>query len=237
VPPSPSDEAALRRDLALACRILGNNGHGDNIYGHVSARLPGADRLWMKAHRVGLEEVTEEDLLLIDLDGNVLAGPAQRRHTEYPIHTEIMRARPDVTSVVHTHPVHSVAFAARGLELRPVGHEGSFFWPPGVPIFDEFTDLVRTRAQGEAVARELADGPAVFLRNHGIAVGERSIEWATCVAILLEKAAQVQLLAQPSNDVAFAHTPKDEAVRKRAIWSDESIGAMWRYYVRGTGRA
>lgn len=230
-------EAELRRDLVRACRILGTNGHGDNIYGHVSARL-GTDRVLMKAHHVALEEVTEADLLVLDLDGNVREGD-KRRHTEYPIHTEIMRARPDVTAVVHTHPIHSVAFAARGLPLRPVGHEGSYFWPPDVPVFEEFTDLVRTREQGEAVARKLGGRPAMFLRNHGIAVAERSIEWATCVAILLEKAAEVQLLAQPSSEVGIAHTPEDEAVRKRRIWTDESIDATWRYYLRraerGTG--
>ena len=229
----PDRESDLRRDLALACRILGRNGHGDNIYGHVSARLDGG-RLLMKAHHVGLDEVTEDDLLVLDLDGNVVAGTG-KRHTEYPIHTEIMRARPDVNAVVHTHPIHSVALGARGLRLRPVGHEGSFFWPPEVPVFEEFTDLVRTRPQGEAVARTLGDRPALLLRNHGIAVGERSLRWATCAAILLEKAAQVQLLAQPTADTRIAYTPEDEAVRKRAIWFDESIEAMWRYYVRRLG--
>ena len=236
MPPSPEavDEGALRRDLALACRILGTNGHGDNIYGHVSARLDG-ERILMKAHHVGLEEVSEKDLLVLDLDGKVLAGSG-KRHTEYPIHTEIMRARPDVMAVVHTHPVHSVALAARGLRLRPVGHEGSFFWPPEVPVFEDFTDLVRTPEQGEAVARRLADRPGMFLRNHGIAVAERSLRWATCAAILLEKAAQVQLLAQPTSDASIAHTPEDEALEKRRIWFDESIDAMWRYYVRGLER-
>src|SRR5262249_50181731 len=146
VPPSPEVEAGLRRDLALACRNLAANGHGDNIYGHVSARLD-RERILMKAHHVGLEEVTENDVLVLDLDGKVLSGTG-KRHTEFPIHTEIMRARPDVMAVVHTHPIHSVALAARGLSLRPVGHEGSFFWPPDVPVFTEFTDLVRTRGPG-----------------------------------------------------------------------------------------
>ena len=232
MPPSPS-EADLRRDLALACRILGENGHGDSIYGHVSARLDDR-RILMKAHHVGLEEVTEKDLLVLDLDGNVLGGTG-KRHTEYPIHTEIIRARKDVMAVVHSHPIHSVVFAARGLTLRPVGHEGNFFWPPEVPVFTEFTDLVRTRQQGEAVARCLADRPAVFLRNHGIAVAERSLQWATCAAILLEKAAQVQLLAQPTSALDFAFTSEEEALLKRRIWFDESIDAMWRYYVRRLG--
>lgn len=225
------DEARLKEDLVRACRVLGSNGQGDTVFGHASARLPGWDRCWMKASGIGMDEVTLDDLVLIDLEGNVLKGE-RTRHIEYPIHTEIFRARPDATCVVHTHPMHSVAFAARGLELRPVGHEGSFFWPPGVPTFTAFSDLVRTREQGKSVASALGAGKALFLRNHGIAVADGSVTRATMSALMLEKAAAVQLLAQPTNHGRFAHTPEDEADRKKAIWSDQAVQAMWEYYVR-----
>lgn len=230
------DEARLREDLVLACRVLGSNGQGDSVFGHVSARLPGWDRCWMKASGIGIEEVTLDDLVLIDFAGKVLEGK-RTRHIEYPIHTEIMRARPEVTCVVHTHPTHSVVFAARGLELRPVGHEGAFFWPPGVPTFTEFSDLVRTRAQGEAVTRALGAAKAVFLRNHGIAVADTGVALATVSALMLERAAAAQLLAQPTNESRFTHTPEDEADRKKAIWEARAVHAMWDYYVRKLGRA
>ena len=64
----------LRRKLAYACRILADNGQNDSVYGHVSHRLPGADAFWMKPSAMGLDEVTPETLILLDLDGNVLAG-------------------------------------------------------------------------------------------------------------------------------------------------------------------
>jgi L-fuculose-phosphate aldolase len=147
-------EPQLKRDLALSCRILAANGQGDNVYGHVSARLPGWDRCWMKPAWMGLEEVTEDDLILIDLDGRTLAGDRQR-HSEYPIHTEVMRARPDVLSVVHTHPKFSIAFAAGGGSLRPISHEASLFWPPDVPTFEAFTELVRTLALERAADIQL----------------------------------------------------------------------------------
>jgi L-fuculose-phosphate aldolase len=226
------DDGETRRDLALACRILAANGHGDNIYGHVSARAAAADRLWMKGHHIGLEEVTEDDLLLLDLEGTVLQAGRRPRHTEFPIHTEVLRARPDVTCVVHTHPIHSVALGARRIPIRPVGHEGALFWPPGVPLFEEFTDLVRTAGQGQRVAAALGDGLALLLRNHGIVVAAPSIALAIVAAIALEKAAQVQLLAQPTAGSEIAHTPAEEALRKRAIWHPEAIDAQWRYYVR-----
>ncbi len=226
-----SQESALKRDLALACRILAAQGQGDAIFGHVSARLPGERRFWMKPAAMGLEEVAADDLILVDFDGAMLAG-RRPRHEEYPIHAEIMRVRPDVLAVVHTHPRFSIALAARGSALRPVSHEGSFFWPPGVPVFDAFTDLVRSPEQGRAVAMALGAARAIFLQNHGIAVPGTSVAEACYAAILLERAAEIQLLAQPAGHAAIAHTPEAEARQKRAIWSAERIRAVFDYYAR-----
>lgn len=225
------EEGALKRDLALACRILAAQGQGDNIFGHVTARAAGVDRFWMKPARLGLEEIGPDDLLLLDFDGNVLEGK-HPRHEEFPIHAEVFRARPDVNAVVHTHPRFSVAFAARGVPLRPVSHEGSFFWPPGVPTFDRFTDLVRTREQGEAVASELGAGRAVFLRNHGIVCADASVAEVTWAALALERACELQLLAQATPDTPILHTPEAEARQKKRIWHAERARAVFDYYAR-----
>jgi ribulose-5-phosphate 4-epimerase/fuculose-1-phosphate aldolase len=226
-----TEEQSLKRDLVLACRILAAQGQGDAIFGHMSARLPGWDSFWMKPTGIGLEEVCEDDLILLDFEGQVLAGH-RPRHEEYPIHAEIMRARSDVLAVVHTHPRKSIALAARGLELRPVSHEGSYFWPPGVPTFDAFTDLVRTREQGEAVARALGNRRAIFLRNHGIAVPGTSVAEACCAAIMLERAAEIQLLVQPSAEATILHTPEEEAQAKQAIWYPERLRTIFEYFAR-----
>ena len=143
---SHDNEQALKETLVQACHILAMEGQSNTILGHMAARLPGWDRFWMKPATFGLEEITVDDLVLVSLDGEVLAGH-HRRHAEYPIHGEIMRARPNVLAVVHTHPAYSVAFAARGRPLQPVGHEGSYFCPPGVPVFDRKTDLILTHEE------------------------------------------------------------------------------------------
>jgi hypothetical protein len=76
--------------------------------------------VWMKSPGFGFEEMTPELLVLLDESGNTPAGSG-RRHIEYPIHTEIMRARPDVNAVVRTHWPQVVAFAATEMQLRPMG--------------------------------------------------------------------------------------------------------------------
>lgn len=63
-----------RQKLAYACRILEAHGHNDIIYGHVSSRLPGEETYWMKPSGLGLDEITPETLIRIDLDGKVAEG-------------------------------------------------------------------------------------------------------------------------------------------------------------------
>src|SRR5688500_20388245 len=94
------DEAKLKRTLADACRILAMADQGDDVWGHATARVPGTDTFWMKPAGLGLEEIRPEDLLLIDIDGKVLRGRLPR-HSEVFIHSEILRARPEVGAVVH----------------------------------------------------------------------------------------------------------------------------------------
>ncbi len=105
-----------------------------------------------------------------------------------------MRARPEVNCVVHTHPPHAVAFGSMNRPLLPVSHEGSLF-ADGLPIFSETTDLIVTRERGEALARTLGQTRAALLQNHGLVTVGGSIAEAVMTAVILEKACQVQLLA------------------------------------------
>jgi L-fuculose-phosphate aldolase len=93
----------IRALVATGSRILAAAGQGDLIWGHASARDPDGHGVWLKSARWGLEEVTPDRVHLVSEDGQVLEGTGER-HSEYPIHTEVMIARPDVGGVVHTHP-------------------------------------------------------------------------------------------------------------------------------------
>lgn len=221
----------LRELVALASRVLGDADHGDLIWGHASARDPQGRGVWIKQSGLGLEEVSAADVHLVDLSGNVVDGDGPR-HSEYPIHTEIIAARPDVGGVVHTHSPHAVALAAAGQPLRPVSHAANYFVPPDVPRFTETTDLILTPELGQQVARTLGSGTATFLVNHGIVTVGRDLRVATVAAIILERAAQQQLLTH-----AYVGWPtwSDEAestAKRRHIFSDTSVRQVWDYLVR-----
>jgi L-ribulose-5-phosphate 4-epimerase len=224
----------LRRELAYACRILAANGQNDTVYGHVTYREAGAQTFWMKPAVLGLDEITPETLIRIDLEGNVVEGELPR-HLEWPIHAEIFRARPDITCVVHTHPIYSIAFAATGEPLRAVSHEGAQFSPPDVPRFTRTSDLITTRELGAEVAGTLGERLACYLVNHGIVVAGNTIDQAVVSAINLERASQVQLLAAASGR-PFRRTSDEEALRKRAhIFGTDMLRSVWNYYCRRVG--
>lgn len=228
---APTTEQALREQVALGCRILGANGHDDFIWGHVSARDPAGRGVWMKASTFGFEEITAEHVILVGFDGEVLIGE-HPRHVEWPIHTEVMRSRPDVGSVVHSHPPHSIAMAASRQPLQAVSHAGTMFVPPDVPRFAKTAELIVTKALGTDVATSLGPRHALFLVNHGIVTAGRDVRDAVIRAVLLEKAAHQQLLV-----VAFGGAQRsssdEEALRKRAtVWAENQRAALWSYLGR-----
>ena len=183
--------------IAAACRVLDKAGQGDMVWGHVSVRDADGRGVWLKGSGLGFDEVTAADCVLLSWTGEILAGKAGR-HVEYPIHTELMAARPDVGGVVHTHPLYTVAFAAQDRPLRALSHEGAQFVPPDVPRFNRTGDLISTAELGRELAKVLGDGRAVLMPRHGMVTVAPTLGQAVGAAVHLERACQIELLAGPA---------------------------------------
>ncbi|MQA94378.1 MAG: class II aldolase/adducin family protein [Streptosporangiales bacterium] len=222
---------ALRDLVATSSRILAAEGHGDLIWGHASARDPRGRGVWIKAAEWGLEEVTPARVHLVDPGGAVLEGGGAR-HSEYPIHTEVMAARPDVGGVVHTHPPHAVALAAAGEPLLPVSHAANLFVPPTVPRFTQTADLILTSELGRAVATRLGEARALFLVNHGIVTVGRTLREATVAAVVLERACAQQLLTTAADGRPTWSSPEESLAKREHIYNERAQEAVWDYLVR-----
>lgn len=226
-----TDYSELREIVALSSRIMAESGSGDFIWGHVSVRDPEGRGVWLKQASWGLEEITPERVHLVSSEGEVLAGGGQR-HSEYPIHTEIMAARPDVGGVVHVHSRYSVALAAAGVGLRPVSHEANYFAPLGVPRFTQTADLILTPELGRSVAAMLSEAEALFLVNHGVAVVGPDLQTATVAAVLLDKACRQQLLTQGYGGQPGWSDDEESLAKREHIYGGEALHQVWEYLVR-----
>lgn len=220
----------IMEKLALACRILGNNGHDDLNLGHLSFRSnEQEDTMIMKGRGLCLSEIQAEDLVTIDFNYNKVDG-RRDSHGELPIHIEIYKKRPDVNCIVHSHPLYATAFSATGQILRPVNNEGVLFAKP-LPYFDKVTDLVVTQDLGEALADSLGHEKAVIMKNHGIVVVGESIEQATVRSFLLEKTIKTLFVAKAFGEPKW--TEDDEAEKKAGrIFTAPKTKAMWDSLVR-----
>ena len=222
---------ALKETLINAGRILEDDGQGDYVLGHVTARLPGdPDHFLMKPATIGLEEMTPDNIITVDIEGEKVAG-RMLRHNEVFIHSEIMRARPDVQAVVHTHAPHATAFASLGRPLLPVGHGGSLFCE-GLPVFSETTDLIVDQARGRAVARTLGKHDALLLLSHGIVTCGRTVEEAVFLALALEKSCKMQLLVEACGGPKAMTDPAEAKIKKARISRPDAHQNVFRYLVR-----
>jgi L-ribulose-5-phosphate 4-epimerase len=180
--------------------ILDLEGQGDLTRGHLSVRVPGdANLFFMKPHSFGFDEITMENIVICNLDGEKVGGGG-RRHSEVFVHSEIYKARPDVMSVIHSHPVNAVALSATGRPVLPISQPGSAFGD-GVPYYTDTIDLIRDKDMGAGVARALGACKAVLMRNHGVAVVGKSVDEAVILAIMLDSACEIQLLAEAAGGI------------------------------------
>ena len=220
----------MKEKLAYSCNILANEGHWDNILGHVSVRIPGQNRILTKPHSFGFEAIRPQHIIVVDIETGKKVDGKYERHSEVFIHTEIMKARADVNCVVHSHPPYAIAFGALGQKLRPISHEGNIFHQ-GLPTFDLTTALIRTPELGVEVAKSLGNYRGMLMKNHGSTVVGESIEVATLYAIFLEKAARIQLMATASGDPSWTND-EEAAVKYEQIYTPHRLESMWDYFVR-----
>jgi L-fuculose-phosphate aldolase len=225
----------IKERLIVAGKVLVAEGQDDFTRGHISFRLPDdPGRFFMKAHSLGLDEITQQNILTIDLDGKVVAGKA-RRHSEVFIHSEVFKARADVNCVIHTHPIHAVALSATGRALKCYGQPGALFYE-ALGVYSDSINLIRTPAMGAGVARALGAGRGVLLKNHGVVVTGATVEEAVIGVIMLENGAMTQLLTEAAGDPAPEFPRADIEKLKADISQSEQFKINFDYLARRVKR-
>jgi ribulose-5-phosphate 4-epimerase/fuculose-1-phosphate aldolase len=211
--------------------VLAASGLNDLIWGHVGARDEAGRGAWIKASSFGLDEIDEARVHLVDRNGDVVEGDG-RRHLEFPIHTEILAARPDVGAVVHTHAPNVVAFAATEQVLRPISHDACLFVPPDVPRFTETGDLIVTPELGASVADCLGAANAVLLVHHGLVTVGADVPQAVMHSVLLDRACAAQMLAVAGGGVASWSSDDEARAKREKHGTPANLRAAYDYLVR-----
>ena len=182
-------DAIEKLDVVKACQALGAKGLGSGIGGHVSRKSPDLDAFWINAFDRTLAEVTEEDVLLVDYDGNLLEG-SREISKGFEFHPAIYQNRKDVTAIVHTHGFWGTALAglARPLKIR---HNLACFFHEDQALSpdDSFGSI------GEAIGA----ANTIVIPWHGCITVGTTIGRATALHVTLEEMAKLDVTLEPSD--------------------------------------
>lgn len=218
-------------DLAIACRILEMEGHGSRTLGHLALRDPEGRGIWLKRSGLSFSEVFDHrDFVLVDFDGKQLFGDG-KRHSEWPIHTEIMKRREDINVTAHSHPFYGRVFSASTEPLRSVAQARSYFQRPP-PRFELTSELIRTKEVAAEMAEVLADNFAMFLRNHGVVFCGDTLERCTILGVRLEESCREQLAIGASGLAWSYPDDEEEATRARGMGGLRNVTDTFAFYRR-----
>ena len=218
---------------AIGARALSSGGHDDFNQGQISVRRPAQARFSIKGALVGFDECTPADFIEASVDADEPVDA--QAPPELPLHQAIYAARPEVAAIVHSHAPASLVFGALEADLVPLSHEGSLLTGE-VARFRDTSNTVLTLDVGDAIAKSLGAGIAVFLVNHGSVIVGRSVRHATVFALMLERACRLQLDAMAAG-VPFSHSNAIDVEAKRDyIFADLSVRSYWEHTRRRVHR-
>ncbi len=137
--------------------------------------------------------ITAEEIGIMDLDGNNLT-PEQKPSIESEMHLSIYRSRPDISAIVHAHPVTASSFTAsvKKINCSLIAESGAVI---GTPVFAEYA-MMGTMELAETVSKACKSGDTILMANHGVLAAGRSLLEAFNRIEVLEAAAKITLITE-----------------------------------------
>jgi ribulose-5-phosphate 4-epimerase/fuculose-1-phosphate aldolase len=195
IPPkriSIETEDDVRLHLAAVYRLLAHFGMDDLIFTHASARVPGEDTFLINPFGLLFGEVSPASLVKLDFDGRLVGSDRHPANAAgFVIHGAILRARPDVNCVIHTHTRSGVALSCLADGLMPINQFAIEFH--NRIGYHGYEGIAFDMAEGARLDRDLEGNVALVLRNHGLLTVGANIPAAFYFTYYLEQAAQVQM--------------------------------------------
>lgn len=231
----------LKHRAAQAHRMLAMTGSMNDTTGHVFVRVPGSNELLARCRNsndCSPRYVEAAAMHRADFAGNAAEELADWvLPPERFIATELFKARPDVSCVIHAHPPAQVLCSNVGILLEPVvGSQnwgGALLATKGVPVYPRSL-LIHSPELGRAVAAILGNRAVMLLKHHGNVVVGSSIEEATVRCIQIENLArlcwQIALTGRKAPTIPFEDFEDRAAVSMAAGGAEGGAPRAWRYY-------
>jgi len=160
--------------------------------GNISVRVPDGTIIITPSGQA-LAELSTDDLVTVDLEGNVLSGEL-KPSSELAMHLAVYKARPDINACVHSHAPHATAFAITGIEPPENILPEVLLFVGRIPI-TEYAPC-GTQALPDLLAQYIVDHSAILMGNHGLLTMGQNLTEAYNRHETVEHFARIYLLAQ-----------------------------------------
>ena len=201
--------AQLREQILAACKQLETTGLNRGTSGNVSCRE--ADHFLITPSGVPVDEMTPSRIVTLNFDGKVIG--VGKPSSEWQFHADILRARPEIHAVVHTHAPHATALACLREDLPPFHYMIAIAGGDSVRCAPYA--LFGTDTLSHHAVEALRDRKACLLANHGMITLGRDLDEAMAIAIELESLCQQYLIARQVGNPTLLSEEEMQAVIER----------------------
>ncbi len=184
--------------------------------GNVSGIVREKGHVVIKPSGVRFDELTPENLVVVDLEGNLIEGDL-KPSVDTDIHLYIYKHRRDITGICHTHAVYSTSFALLGRDLPAATSPIAHLLGSSIPC----TEYARAGYvdTGKAIIKTIGDGLAVLVNRHGVFTLGKTPTQSVKIAAYLEEAAKTTYLAMQMGEVEAL--PREELERCHSFYVKE----------------
>jgi ribulose-5-phosphate 4-epimerase/fuculose-1-phosphate aldolase len=198
-------EWQARCELAAAYRLFAHLGWHELIYNHLTVRVPGSEHFLINPFGLMYREITASRLVKIDLEGvKVEPSPWPVNPAGFVVHSAVHAARADAHCVIHTHTTAGQVVSCQRDGLQLLSFNSMFY--TGRVAYHDFEGITLERDECARIAEHLGDRNVMFLRNHGVLVCGPSIGDAFAEHFMLQRACEVQVMAQATGAVLIQPT-------------------------------
>jgi ribulose-5-phosphate 4-epimerase/fuculose-1-phosphate aldolase len=188
-----SGEAAIRRDLAAAYRLIALHGWDDLIFTHISARIPGPEHHFLiNPYGWTFDEITASSLVKVGMDGHPVGdGDARVNPAGFTIHSAVHEVRDDAGCVIHVHTPDGTAVATSREGLQPLNQTAQLVIDD--LAYHDYEGVALDHDERPRLQQDLGSKNLMLLRNHGTLTVGRTVAEAYLRMYFLERACTMQV--------------------------------------------
>jgi ribulose-5-phosphate 4-epimerase/fuculose-1-phosphate aldolase len=219
-----NNEANLRKQLAYLYRIFDYYDWGDLIVTHLSVRLPNEDSLLILPFGAAFDEITPDNLIKVDFEGNVVesrAGFAINKNGT-TVHRAIYKNLPEINCILHTHSLYGTVLSNLDVNFMMLDQISMMFH--NKIGYHDFEKLFIADNEQTSLIKDIEGKNSIILKNHGLITVGSSLVQAFWYHYYLENSCKSQVLAMSTGQKIQFPDVKTvaETAAKYELWCNKN---------------